>query len=194
MRTRMRNGGSDADWCGSRNPVVGKSRRGASKAEGKGCSCLGHSRPSVGWNDLYVSVHQRQSLKHCCIGLTLHCCIYLRLQVSVIHPLQGARPGMLRRYATVASKPPSRLRARGKSPVGLDHVCTSNAHSTPAQLTVVQFIQRQRALVLWREIVRSTANIPDKGARQDMRQFAKSEFEQHRNVTDLVCDHCPQES
>jgi hypothetical protein len=53
-------------------------------------------------------------------------------------------------------------------------------------LTSPQFIQRQRALALWREIVRSTANIPDEGARKDMRQFARSEFEQHRNVTDLV--------
>ena len=32
------------------------------------------------------------------------------------------RTAMLRAYATVASKPPSRLRARGKAPVGLDHV------------------------------------------------------------------------
>ncbi|KAH3904063.1 hypothetical protein HBI56_042460 [Parastagonospora nodorum] len=75
---------------------------------------------------------------------------------------------MLRRYATIATKPPSRLRARGKSPVGLDH-----------------FIQRQRALALWREIVRSTANIPEEGARKDMRQFARAEFEQQRGVTDI---------
>ncbi|KAI4659819.1 uncharacterized protein J4E79_006355 [Alternaria viburni] len=75
---------------------------------------------------------------------------------------------MLRAYATVASKPPSRLRARGKAPVGLDH-----------------FIQRQRALALWRDIVRSTASIPDAGARRDMRRFARSEFDQHRSVTDL---------
>ncbi|KAH7391691.1 hypothetical protein BKA66DRAFT_568106 [Pyrenochaeta sp. MPI-SDFR-AT-0127] len=75
---------------------------------------------------------------------------------------------MLRKYATVASKPPSRLRARGKSPLGLDH-----------------FIQRQRALALWRDIVRSTSNIPNEATRKDMRQFARSEFEQHRQVTDL---------
>jgi hypothetical protein len=50
----------------------------------------------------------------------------------------------------------------------------------------MQFIQRQRALALWREIVRSTSNIPEEGARKDMRQFARAEFEQHRNVTDLV--------
>ncbi|KAL6709636.1 hypothetical protein ACN47E_001064 [Coniothyrium glycines] len=75
---------------------------------------------------------------------------------------------MLRRYATVASKPPSRFRARGKSLVSLDH-----------------FIQRQRALALWRDIVRSTSRIVDEATRKDMRQFARSEFEQHKQVTDL---------
>ncbi|KAF2033885.1 hypothetical protein EK21DRAFT_57618 [Setomelanomma holmii] len=53
------------------------------------------------------------------------------------------------------------------------------------RLNSMQFIQRQHALALWREIVRSTANIPDEGARKDMLQFARSEFEQHRNVTEL---------
>ncbi|OAL53404.1 hypothetical protein IQ07DRAFT_641795 [Pyrenochaeta sp. DS3sAY3a] len=75
---------------------------------------------------------------------------------------------MLRQYATIAPKPPSRLQARGKKPLGLDH-----------------FIQRQRAIALWRDIVRSTSRIPDQSTRKDMRQFAKSEFEQHRHVTDL---------
>jgi hypothetical protein len=56
---------------------------------------------------------------------------------------------------------------------------------------VTQFLQRQRALALWREIVRSTANIPEEGARKDMRQFARTEFEQHRSVTDLVSISSP---
>jgi hypothetical protein len=72
-----------------------------------------------------------------------------------------------RGYATVG-QPPSRLRLRGKAPLGLDH-----------------FIQRQRALALWRDIVRSTASIPDAATRNDMRQFARTEFEQHKHVTDL---------
>lgn len=95
---------------------------------------------------------------------------------------------MLRRYATVASKPLSRLGARGKSPVSLDHVrdiCMC-IRANRNGLTSMQFIQRQRVLALWRDIVRSTANIPDEAARKDMRQFARSEFEQHRRVTDLV--------
>jgi hypothetical protein len=53
-------------------------------------------------------------------------------------------------------------------------------------LSALKFIQRQRALALWREIVRSTANIPEEGARKDMRQFARAEFEQQRGVTDIV--------
>jgi hypothetical protein len=95
---------------------------------------------------------------------------------------------MLRRYATVASRPPSRLGLRGKSPVGLDHVSFSEFAfgMVDIMLIIMQFIQRQRVLALWREIVRSTANIPDQGARRDMRQFARSEFEQQSKVTDLV--------
>ncbi|KAF1973990.1 hypothetical protein BU23DRAFT_462800 [Bimuria novae-zelandiae CBS 107.79] len=73
-----------------------------------------------------------------------------------------------RTYATVLRTNSSRLRSRGKSPLGLDH-----------------FIQRQRALALWRDIVRSTASISEPGIRQEMVQFARSEFEKHRHVTDL---------
>ncbi|KAF2793107.1 hypothetical protein K505DRAFT_245187 [Melanomma pulvis-pyrius CBS 109.77] len=75
---------------------------------------------------------------------------------------------MMRSYATVAAKAPSRLRTRGKTPLGLDH-----------------FIQRQRALALWRDILRGTAGIPDTVTRSDMRDFARREFLQHRDVTDL---------
>ncbi|KAH6612766.1 hypothetical protein C7974DRAFT_85051 [Boeremia exigua] len=75
---------------------------------------------------------------------------------------------MLRRYATIATKPPSRLQARGKKPLGLD-----------------RFIERQKVISLWRDIVRSTNNIPDASTRADMRQFARVEFEQHRHVDDL---------
>ncbi|KAF2013607.1 hypothetical protein BU24DRAFT_424606 [Aaosphaeria arxii CBS 175.79] len=76
--------------------------------------------------------------------------------------------GTLRGYATIAGKPSSRLRMRGKTPVSLDH-----------------FIQRQRALALWREVLRTTASITDMSMRDDMRQHARAEFVQHRTVTDL---------
>ncbi|KAF2652544.1 hypothetical protein K491DRAFT_604679, partial [Lophiostoma macrostomum CBS 122681] len=50
----------------------------------------------------------------------------------------------------------------------------------------LQFMQRQRALALWRDIIRSTAAISDPATGKDMRQFARAEFEQHRHVTDLA--------
>jgi hypothetical protein len=48
-----------------------------------------------------------------------------------------------------------------------------------------QFIQRGKTLALWREIMRSIYRIPASSTRDEMRQFARSEFEQHRHVTDL---------
>ncbi|KAF2201358.1 hypothetical protein GQ43DRAFT_38692 [Delitschia confertaspora ATCC 74209] len=76
---------------------------------------------------------------------------------------------MLRTYATVAGKkPPILSRLRGRNALSLEH-----------------FIQRQRALALWREILRSTASIADDSTRKEMRHFARVEFEQHKNVTDL---------
>ena len=73
-----------------------------------------------------------------------------------------------RTYATVLRSKPSRLQSRGKNPIGLDH-----------------FIQRQRALALWKDIVRSTASISEESIRQEMLHFARAEFEKHRHVTDL---------
>ncbi|PSN65540.1 hypothetical protein BS50DRAFT_636303 [Corynespora cassiicola Philippines] len=72
----------------------------------------------------------------------------------------------MRGYASIASKAPSRL--RGKNLLSLDH-----------------FIQKQRVLALWRDILRATASIPDANSRKDMRQWARTGFERHRNVTDL---------
>ncbi|CAI6341533.1 unnamed protein product [Periconia digitata] len=80
---------------------------------------------------------------------------------------QMLKSGMFRCYATVST--PSRSRLRGKNPLGLDH-----------------FVQRQRALALWKDILRSTASIPDAATKKDMRDFARAEFLQHRNVTDLA--------
>lgn len=45
-------------------------------------------------------------------------------------------------------------------------------------------------MTLWRDIVRSTNNIPDAATRAEMRHFARVEFEQHRHVTDIVREQC----
>jgi hypothetical protein len=41
----------------------------------------------------------------------------------------------LRRYATVSAKPVSRLRARGKSPLGLENVCLWRNPHPPVDYT-----------------------------------------------------------
>lgn len=61
---------------------------------------------------------------------------------------------------------PSRFRT---SPLGLEH-----------------FLQRQRVLSLWREIVRVINKIPPSSTRNEMRHYARQSFERNRNVTDLT--------
>lgn len=47
------------------------------------------------------------------------------------------------------------------------------------------FIQMKRALALWREILRTIATVPHEDTRNELRQFARREFERQRNVTDI---------
>ncbi len=55
-----------------------------------------------------------------------------------------------------------------KPPLGLDH-----------------FLQRQRVLSLWREMVRAIYKIPPSNTRDEMRQYARQGFQRNRNVSDL---------
>ncbi|KAK3305416.1 complex 1 protein-domain-containing protein [Chaetomium strumarium] len=54
-------------------------------------------------------------------------------------------------------------------------------------LSLEHFIQRARALALYRSILRSTRQIADARTRAETRRFARDEFERHRGVTDI--DH-----
>jgi Complex 1 protein (LYR family) len=67
---------------------------------------------------------------------------------------------------------------------------TPNTMSTSrfqkAPLSLDHFLQRQRVLSLWREIVRATNKIPRSNTRNEMRQYARQGFERNRNVTDLI--------
>ncbi|KAJ5225351.1 hypothetical protein N7468_006576 [Penicillium chermesinum] len=47
-----------------------------------------------------------------------------------------------------------------------------------------QFIQRGRVLSFWREIVRTLNKIPPSSTRNELRSYARQEFERHREVTD----------
>ncbi|KAG5298442.1 hypothetical protein I7I48_07887 [Histoplasma ohiense] len=70
------------------------------------------------------------------------------------------------RLFSAAGEPPRRLR---RQTVSLEH-----------------FVQRKRALGLWRDIVRATNRIPQSSARDEMRSFARHEFERNKEVTDLT--------
>jgi len=61
---------------------------------------------------------------------------------------------------------------------------TSSKLREPA-LGLDQFIQRQRVLSLWREIVRATNQIPPSQTRHELRRYARAEFERNRHVDDM---------
>lgn len=54
-------------------------------------------------------------------------------------------------------------------------------------LSLSDFLLRQQALELWRNVIRTVNKIPkDSSARSEMRKFAKEEFERNRSVTDPI--------
>ncbi|KAJ5280762.1 hypothetical protein N7478_006134 [Penicillium angulare] len=52
-------------------------------------------------------------------------------------------------------------------------------------ISLDHFIQRQRVLALWREIVRALHKIPPSSTRDELHSYARGEFERHREVTDV---------
>ncbi|TFB07285.1 hypothetical protein CCMA1212_000798 [Trichoderma ghanense] len=70
--------------------------------------------------------------------------------------------GLSRGYAS--QRPASRL----KPTISLDH-----------------FLQRSRALSLYRTILRGTRRISDPQTRAESRKYARDEFERHRHVQDI---------
>ncbi len=57
-------------------------------------------------------------------------------------------------------------------------------------LSLEHFLQRSRALALYRQIVRGTRLINDPTTRSETHRFAREEFERHRGVADLVSWGC----
>lgn len=53
-------------------------------------------------------------------------------------------------------------------------------------LSLDHFLVRQRVIHLWRDIVRAIYKIPPSPMRNEMRAYARGEFERNRNVTDLT--------
>jgi hypothetical protein len=77
----------------------------------------------------------------------------------------------LRNYSTrplpLSTKRPSRLSQINKPPLSLDH-----------------FLLRQRVLALYRTIIRTCHKLPSP-TREELRHYAREEFEQRREVTEL---------
>ena len=78
---------------------------------------------------------------------------------------------MLRLYATSSRYPihPRLANLSGTLPKSFDH-----------------FIQRQKALALWRAIVRAANKIKDPRQQVEIKDFARSELERNRRVDDLT--------
>ncbi|KAJ8008931.1 hypothetical protein DPEC_G00083540 [Dallia pectoralis] len=53
----------------------------------------------------------------------------------------------------------------------------------PAALTLKQFLQRQKVLGLYRNMLRSIRLVPDQGDRIYLRDWARDEFKQNKNAT-----------
>ena len=53
-------------------------------------------------------------------------------------------------------------------------------------LSVKHFVQRSRALALYRDIVRTTSMLNNPGLEDELRVTARAEFERNRNVMDLT--------
>ncbi|KAI0160785.1 hypothetical protein GGR57DRAFT_392083 [Xylariaceae sp. FL1272] len=53
-------------------------------------------------------------------------------------------------------------------------------------LSLEHFLQRARVLAFYRTILRGTSHIRDSMTKSETRQFARAEFERHRNVKDAA--------
>ncbi|KAJ5860882.1 Complex 1 LYR protein [Penicillium soppii] len=70
------------------------------------------------------------------------------------------------------------------------HFLAAVARSRPSKLkkpsiSLDHFIQRQRVLSFWREITRALIKIPPSSTRTELHHYARTEFERHRELTDL---------
>ncbi|KAL1985197.1 hypothetical protein VTN96DRAFT_8113 [Rasamsonia emersonii] len=63
---------------------------------------------------------------------------------------------------------------------------TSKSKLKKPVLTLDRFIQRQRVLSLWRDIIRTVNKIPPSSTRDELRAYARQEFERNRHVEDIM--------
>lgn len=113
----------------------------------------------------------------------------------------------LRHLASISSG--KNLRGTGKPVLSLEQVRTFlPILALPRSNQIAQFLQRQKVMSLWRDIVRATnsarssspttkvlsdrdAEIPMPATRTEMRDFARDEFERFRHIEDIVSSKIP---
>ena len=106
-------------------------------------------------------------------------------------------PGALHVYAVyLRSQPVNRLTfPTFQTPLlpRLPYFCAQSIHSSQRPLrhlptkpfTLDHFLLRQQTLALYRSVVRSCHRLPDSKARDEMRKYARDEFERQREVMDV---------
>lgn len=53
-------------------------------------------------------------------------------------------------------------------------------------VTVVQFLQRQRVLGIYRDMLKTIRQVPDEGDRKYLTDWARDEFKRNKNATNQV--------
>ena len=90
---------------------------------------------------------------------------------------------LIRTYATFLPSPAP------KAPIGNRSARTSPrpSRTSTAPSSLQHFLLRQRVINLYRSIMRATNQIPKTSStRQEMKTFAREEFERNRHVSDMV--------
>uniref|UniRef100_UPI003AADED5D LYR motif-containing protein 2 n=1 Tax=Centroberyx gerrardi TaxID=166262 RepID=UPI003AADED5D len=54
----------------------------------------------------------------------------------------------------------------------------------PAAFSLKQFLQRQRVLGIYRNMLRAIRQVPEEGDRKYLRDWARDEFKRNKNATD----------
>ncbi|CAK7221217.1 hypothetical protein SCUCBS95973_004419 [Sporothrix curviconia] len=108
-----------------------------------------------------------------------------------MHRLAGIRLATTPAYRAFATAASSSAGSAGK-PGSSGSSGSSGSAARPSRLggkpalSLEHFLQRGRALALYRTIVRGTRQISDATTRAETLRFARDEFERHRGVTDLT--------
>lgn len=78
------------------------------------------------------------------------------------------------------------MRASPRLLATLNNAAPARARPKRRPLSLEHFLVRQRVIKLWRDIARAVYKIPPSKTRDEMRAYARGEFERNRHVSDLT--------